>query len=448
MLTIPITATPAPPTAAAGTIHSQEPPQPAPLGSGVNGGAAGRVERAAHRTGVDAASVERLPFDLSALEEEGAFINVDASGFGMLDRRLDWQALGLTLPRESGIAFHPARCGLLPDRYRLPLLRPAGRAHTALNRYSFRFTLTETLFETPAYRWVPWRAFESFEKEFDAARAALRAAQEDVLDHYDALREEVLATFVTLADDSARRLEATGQAVPEGFHSAVVQGVLRAMPGPDDIRDRLVLHYRVGVVLLGSEMVEEQRRTREARHRLEAADAAAALDRRRHEAQAHLVQQELWAEQERLRRRLEAEEQERQREAAVKDRLRQLKVEAARERLQDAMSPLEEGAKQLHAAVYEAAAAIRESLQKHEALRGASAKRARELARWFRVMNWRTDDQLDELIAELERLATQPTGKRKRETGPVDQVLGDIIALTFADARALAEPNRMQALEL
>ena len=31
---------------------------------------------------------------------------------------------------------------------------------------------------------------------------------------------------------------------------------------------------------------------------------------------------------------------------------------------------------------------------------------------------------------------------------PLDQVLGDIIALTYADARALAEPSRMAALEL
>ena len=64
MLTISIPASPASPTAAAGATHSQEPPLPAPLGSGVNGGPAGRVERAAHRTGVEAALVERLPFDL------------------------------------------------------------------------------------------------------------------------------------------------------------------------------------------------------------------------------------------------------------------------------------------------------------------------------------------------------------------------------------------------
>jgi hypothetical protein len=112
------------------------------------------------------------------------------------------------------------------------------------------------------------------------------------------------------------------------------------------------------------------------------------------------------------------------------------------------MSPLEEGARQLHAAVYEAAVAIRTSLQKHGRLYGASARKARELARWFRLMQWQSDAELEVLLAELEGLATRPAGKRKRDPGPLDQVLGDIVALCYADARALAEPSRMGALEL
>ncbi len=113
-----------------------------------------RAERAAQQLGVETTAVERLPFDLSVLEKEGLFVNVDAQGFGLLDRRLDWQALGITLPPGSNVAFRPPRCGLLPDRYRLPLVRPAARAHAALHRYSYHFRLTETVFESPAYRWV------------------------------------------------------------------------------------------------------------------------------------------------------------------------------------------------------------------------------------------------------------------------------------------------------
>ena len=49
----------------------------------------------------------------------------------------------------------------------------------------------------------------------------------------------------------------------------------------------------------------------------------------------------------------------------------------------------------------------------------------------------------------MEQLATVPASRnRKRDPKPIEQVLGDIIALTYADASALAEPNRMAALEL
>lgn len=410
--------------------------------------AAARAGRAADRLGLAPDAVERLPFDLSALADEGAFVNVDAAGFGMLDRRLDWQALGVALPQGADLAFRPPRCGLLPDRYRLPLLRPPQRAHAALHRYSYRFTLTEALWETPAYRWIPWRAFPAFEREFGAAEAALAAAKSEALDAHEAIREEVTGAFLRLADASARRLAATGHPAPEGYREAVVRGVSEAIPTPADLRDRLTLRYRVGVVLLGSEMLEEQLRAREARRRVEEAEATLRLERHRQEGRERLVQREFWAEEERLRLRLAAEEEDRRQEEAVKARLRQLKLDAARERLAEAMSPLEEGAKQLHAAVYETASALRASLQKHGALRGTSAKRARELARWFRLMNWGTDGALEELVAELERLASQSNGRRKRDPGPLDQILGDIVERCYADARALAEPHRMSALEL
>lgn len=39
-----------------------------------NDGVEARVDRAAGRTGVETAEIERLPFDLSALEDEGVFV--------------------------------------------------------------------------------------------------------------------------------------------------------------------------------------------------------------------------------------------------------------------------------------------------------------------------------------------------------------------------------------
>jgi hypothetical protein len=54
----------------------------------------------------------------------------------------------------------------------------------------------------------------------------------------------------------------------------------------------------------------------------------------------------------------------------------------------------------------------------------------------------RTREQL------VQALASRPPGRKKRDPGPIDQVLGDIVAICYADARSMAEPNRMAALEL
>ena len=93
--------------------------------------------------------------------------------------------------------------------------------------------------------------------------------------------------------------------------------------------------------------------------------------------------------------------------------------------------------------------AMRESLRKNHVLHGSSARKVRDLAHWFSVMNWTDDHQLEALIGELEGLANRPTAKkRKRDTQPIDSVLTDIIALTYDNARAVLEPSRLDALEL
>ncbi len=147
-----------------------------------------RAAVAAEHTKRDVKEIERLPFDLSVLEDEGLFVNVDATGFGILDRRLDWQALGVELPEETDVALRPPRCGLLPNRYRRPLLTPVSQSHAALHKYSYHFRLTETLFESPAYRWVPWQAFTEFETVFNKACDNLSKAKQTVLEQAEADR--------------------------------------------------------------------------------------------------------------------------------------------------------------------------------------------------------------------------------------------------------------------
>src|SRR3982074_3903728 len=77
-----------------------------------------RAAQIAEQVGVGEETIERLPFDLSALQQDGILVNVDAKNFGLLDRRLDWQALGIALPRRADLFFPPARRGIVPSRHR------------------------------------------------------------------------------------------------------------------------------------------------------------------------------------------------------------------------------------------------------------------------------------------------------------------------------------------
>ncbi len=416
----------------------------------IDGKVGKRIERAAEATSREATEVERLPFDLSALEEEGVFINVDASGFGMLNRRLDWQALGIRLPEGTDVTFHPPRCGVLPNRYRRPLIAPSAQGHAALHKYSFHFRLTETVFETPAYRWLPWRAFVEFEAAFKAAQDNLEAAKREVLDNYDQIRSEVLETFAALGKDSANRLLATGIVVPADFQSRIEMGVLDALPSENEIRDGLTLRFQVGVILLGSEMLREQRRAVHERKQLEREQSSRNLQIAQDRVAADRFQQQLWAERERVRMSLATEAEEQRREAETKERIRQLKLEAAREKLSETLSPLQEGAMQLRASIHESAMAIHEALAKNDFLPGATARKAKGMAHWFRLMNFQSDAELDSLVTRLEQLAATGAGKKKRtaDNDSIKRVLDNIIELTYRDAREVAAPSRLNALEL
>src|SRR5262249_42648562 len=163
------------------------------------------------------------------LNAGGIWLNVDASGFGLLDRRLDWRTLGVTLPRQGDFAFRPGRHGIVPDRYRLPLLRPADRAHVALHRYSYHFRIVESVLESPEFRWVPWRAWPAFEERFEAEQAALAEALNTYAGDFQAIRAQAETMFSRLISDSAQRLEATGQSVPAGFEDNLLREMLAAL---------------------------------------------------------------------------------------------------------------------------------------------------------------------------------------------------------------------------
>jgi len=397
-----------------------------------------KKETAAAHLGISAAEVETMPFDLTALEQAGIFLNIDTTGFSVLNRQLDWQSLGIKLPKEQAVSLSPPRTGLLPDDYRKPLQRAASRAHNALDRYSFRFALCETVLGSSEYRWIPFTAFEAFEKEFASALETLARAKASVIENYFEILETLRGTFRALAKDSAERLAATMKDEPfdrDEFINRTVQRAMDMVPTVAAIRDGMRIEMRSKVILLGSEMRAEQ--TRAAKLELEKQVAG--------KAQTEIAI-EIGAQKEIAEIKVKSAFEDEKREQELKERIRQIKIEAVKKEMEASISPLKEGLDQLNSTIYEAAKEMAEKLNDSKFVPGGTAKKAREIYRWFKLMNFTGDAEVETVLAELNKIASRDA--KTRTAAEMKEAVDAVIIATSKRARKLLKTEQLDALEL
>lgn len=396
-----------------------------------------KKEKAAVNLGLTAAEVETMPFDLSQLETEGIFLNVDCRGFSTLERQIEWKSLGVELPAQGAIKLSPPRVGLLPDSFRRKLMRAASRAHHALNKFSFRFTLCETIWGTSEYKWIPWNAFENFELEYKKALETLAAAKAEVLANYDEILLTLRKSFADLAEDSAKRLDATLE-IPvnkEEFVETVVAYAIGMIPTREMIRDGLTISMKPKVIVLGSEMLAEQQQAKTLN-----------LETAKIEAEHQSVHLELDTKTRIEQLKIHDFELEQRREQEVKERIRQMKIEAAKDAANEAVSPIKEGLDQITAKIFEAAQEMATKLTGADFVPGALAKRARQMCEWYRLMNFTDDTSLEDVLQRLETAAGADAKVRSRVE--MQSALNDVLRATSLQSKRLLDEDRLSALEI
>lgn len=396
-----------------------------------------RKERAAVELGIGAGEVESMPFDLSVLESEGIFMNVDCRGFGTLVRQLEWKTLGVRLPESAAVRVSPPRAGLLPDIYRNKLMRGAAQAHNALTRFGFRFTLCETVWGTSEYKWIPWTAFESFEQAYLHACETLSAAKAEVLEKYDEILAILQNSFYELAEDSADRFQATSDEDFDRaeFINAVAAQAIGMVPTREMIRDGLVITMRPKVIILGSEMVAERNLAK-----------SLSLETAKVDAERTTLDLELDSKRRMEQIKVDQAANETRREDEVKERIRNMKIEAARREAEEAVSPIKEGFSQLSAKIFEAASEMSDKLKCSEFVPGSLAKRARQMCEWYQLMNFTGDTSLEEVLSKLEDAAGREAKQRSPEE--MRSTLSDLLRLTSVQSKKLLDEDRLSALEL
>lgn len=396
-----------------------------------------RKEKAAVAFGIGVNEVESLPFDLSKLESEGIFMNIDCRGFGSLVRQLEWKTLGVKLAEDAAVRVSPPRAGLLPDVYRNKLTRGAAQAHSALNKYGFRFTLCESVWGTSEYKWIPWTAFEQFEQAYLKACETLVKAKAEVLEKYDEILAVLQDSFYTLAEDSADRFQATTDEPFDraSFVNAVASQAINLVPTKEMIRNCLVITMKPKVIVLGSEMIAERNLTRSLR-----------LETERVDAERTALELELDSKRRIEQMRVETHAEETRREREVKERIRNMKIEAARREAEEAVSPVKEGFAQITGKLFEAATEMAEKLKESHFVPGSLAKRARQMCEWYQLMNFTGDMSLEDVLGKLEEAAGREA--KLRSTEEMSAALNDLLRMTSVQTKKLLDEDRLSALEL
>jgi len=289
------------------------------------------------------------------------------------------------------------------------------------------------------YRWIPFTAFEAFEKEFAAALETLARAKTSVIENYDEILETLRGTFRQLATDSADRLAATTlKDEPFDRNEFIQTTVARAMgmvPTVATIRDGMRIEMRPKVILLGSEMRAEQ--TRAAKLALETQITSRAQTE---------VAIEIEVQKEIAEIKIKTAFEDEKREQELKERIRQIKIEAVKREVETSISPLKEGLDQLNNTIYEAAKEMAEKLNDSKFVPGGTAKRAREMYRWFKLMNFTGDAEVETVLAELNKIANRDA--KTRTAAEMKEAVDQVILATSKRTRKLMKTEQLDALEL
>jgi len=316
-------------------------------------------------------------------------------------------------------------------------MRGAAQAHNALNKFGFRFTLCETVWGTSEYKWIPWTAFESFEKAYLQACETLSAAKSEVLSKYDEILNILQDSFYQLARDSAERFEATSEEAfdREEFVNAVAAQAIGMVPTREMIRDGLIITMKPKVIILGSEMIAERNLAK-----------SLALETTRINSEQTKIDLEIDAKRRIEELKVDEVTAETRREREVKERIREMKIEAAQREAEEAVSPIKEGLAQITARICEAAQEMSVRLQDAKFVPGSLAKRARQMCEWYSLMNFTGDDSLESVLAKLQEAAGREA--KHRSPDEMRNVLSDILRATTVQSRKLLDEDRLSALEI
>jgi len=326
---------------------------------------------------------------------------------------------------------------LLPTRYAQERDRIEREAREALRRSSYE---TELGFLVPKVRWPALREkLVSAKTQYEQLVAAITS--EAV---YATICEELRRVYIKAAHQAwhirqglrAQTTPATAEGKPETeaeFVASFVARILQTIPAPEALRGRFSFTWTVRYLELPSRIAEDLRQAELTRLQLQA---------ERERLMAELEQQRLEdrVAREQKQRELEAVERRLAAEDAVAREVAE-KTKADLEAKMNRTSALVEQA--LRTMLYDLSVDVLGSLQKNDRLPSASARRIRGVVERVRLLNYRDDAAIEELVTRLAAVA--PNDGPSPAPEDISTTLRELATVTRAELLALGATPRSGA---
>jgi len=344
-------------------------------------------------------------------------------------KKLSLEDLGLKINQDLATSeealrvltdyFQLGRRSLLPREWQDRLANVENNARYCLKKHSLK---------SHWGAFIPLREYKAWKAENAEHEASFWKLREDLLEHYDAICEEVLADFRLLAEDAWRRvLVGSTMKEPRAVERAVVTQLLqrlhaeegrdafldaylttirRTLPTRVEIEEAFGYHVEIGVIPLPSLLAQDiqqadhlyqERALRDARVRAE-------LDRMEQERLQAMRQLSAQEQEERERRylRLQAE-QERIRQQQEMERDVLANARAEKERL--VREFYSEVVVQINELIRDVTSNVLESLDEHQGIiRGPVSSQLRNLVTQLERLNFMNDAALMQQIQRIQSI--------------------------------------------
>jgi hypothetical protein len=326
---------------------------------------------------------------------------------------------------------------LLPTRYAQERDRIEREAREALRRSSYE---TELGFLVPKIRWPALRAqLVSYKTQYEQLVAAITSAAV-----YASICEELCGVYTKAAHQAwhirqglrAQRTPAADEGKPEteaDFVAGFVARILQTIPVPEALRGRFSFTWTVRYLELPSRIAEDLRQAELTRLRLQAERERLAAELAQQRLEDRVAREQKQLELEAVERRLAAEE-------AVAQEVAE-KTKADLEGKMNRTSALVEQA--LRTMLYDLSVDVLGSLQKNGRLPSASARRIRGVVERVRLLNYRDDAAIEELVARLAAVA--PSDGPTPAPEDIGTTLRELATVTRAELLALGAAPRSGA---